>query len=145
MGTDCVEPKRARVGAGLEERLGFLGYTFRRKYKRTTGKAYLGVQLLRGSARGHRVAVGYSVTRHRSVAATPDLIRSAARTAPDGNRLPQPLAGVGSDRNLQNELHNLTGWAITRPSISGSPADAKSARMPISRSPICLSGKCRRP
>jgi hypothetical protein len=26
---------------------------------------------------------------------------------------------VGSDRNLQNELHNLTGWAITRPSISG--------------------------
>jgi hypothetical protein len=26
---------------------------------------------------------------------------------------------VGSDRNLQNELHNLTGRAITRPSISG--------------------------
>jgi hypothetical protein len=26
---------------------------------------------------------------------------------------------VGSDRNLQNELHNLTGWAITGPSISG--------------------------
>jgi hypothetical protein len=26
---------------------------------------------------------------------------------------------VGSDRNLQNELHNLTGWAITRLSTSG--------------------------